>query len=458
MNRVTRTIISLVLALIIAAGLPLTALAAPAQAPWPVPETFPQAEGAILMDARSGAVLYGQNIHNQYYPASITKILTALLVIENCPNLDDKLTFSHRAIYDVEAGSSNAGYTEGDTVTVRTALYALLLASANEAANALAEYVSGSIEDFCDLMNERAKGLGCKDSHFANPSGLNNENHYTTAYDYALICRAAFANDTFVQINGTTYYTLPPMQRQPDGATIYVHHNMLRRNSSQYYEGIIGGKTGYTTLAGNTLVTCAEREGMKLITVVLNGHQTHYDDTKLLLDFGFENFKCIDPAEYGSEYDTVLEGLDITGDGVVNEDIIKPSPSGAVTIPMDSDLEDLNSELVYDIPAAAGAPENACAMITYSYGDRTVGSQFILCKYSRGETDLVIGDPIENENESEAAKEEPITKRARDAFLESSLLVKILVIVGAVLLAGGLIALIIFSSYSLSRRGRRKHF
>ena len=158
------------------------------------------AEGGILMDANSGAILYAKNIHTPYYPASITKILTALIIIENC-DLNDTLTFSHNAIFNVEGNSSSAGFDVGDKITIKDALYALLLKSANESANALAEYYAGSIDKFVDIMNQRAKELGCTESHFANPSGLNNPNHYVTAYDYALICRAAFNNPKFVEID-----------------------------------------------------------------------------------------------------------------------------------------------------------------------------------------------------------------------------------------------------------------
>ena len=259
------------------------------------------AEGGILMDANSGAILYAKNIHTPYYPASITKILTELIIIENC-DLNDTLTFSHNAIFNVEGNSSSAGFDVGDKITVKDALYALLLKSANESANALAEYYAGSIDKFVDIMNQRAKELGCTESHFANPSGLNNPNHYVTAYDYALICRAAFNNPKFVEIDSTTYYKLPASRWVPAGQTIYSHHSMLKRNNPLHYEGIIGGKTGFTSLAGNTLVTCAQRNDLKLITVILNGHMTHYTDTKALLDFGFANFKSVKISDAGNAY------------------------------------------------------------------------------------------------------------------------------------------------------------
>ena len=274
----------LCIVLIFSLSVPRTVRAA---VPWPN-EIAIEAEGGILMDADSGCVIYGKNLHERFFPASITKILTALIIVERC-SLDDTLTFSHNAVYNVERRSTSAGYDTGDQITVREALYAMLLKSANEVANALAEHCAGSIEAFADLMNEKAADLGCKDSHFANPSGLNDPNHYTTPYDYALIAQAAFSNPTFVEFDSTTYYELPPNATNAGRFTVYCGHKMLKKNSNQYYPGIIGGKTGYTTLAGNTLVTCAERDGLRLITVVLNGHSTHYSDTKAMLDFGFAN-------------------------------------------------------------------------------------------------------------------------------------------------------------------------
>ena len=200
-----------------------TALAAP---DWPSGVSV-QAESGIVIDADTGTVLWGQNIHNQYFPASITKIMTALIVIEKC-SLDETVTFSHNAVFNVEAGSSNAGINEGDKLSVKDCLYALLLKSANESANALAEHVAGSTEAFADMMNAKAKELGCTDTHFANPSGLNNPEHYTSTYDMALIARAAFLNPTFEEIDSTTYYKLPPNSINPEGLTIYPGHMMLK--------------------------------------------------------------------------------------------------------------------------------------------------------------------------------------------------------------------------------------
>ena len=230
---------------------------------WPSDVSI-EAEGGIVMDADTGTILYSKNAHIPYFPASITKILTALIVIENC-DLNETVTFSHNAVYNVESNSSSAGLDVGDTLSVRDCLYAMLSKSANEVANALAEHVAGTTEDFAVLMNQKAASLGCQDSNFANPSGLNNPDHYTSVYDMALIGQAALKNETFVDIDSTLYYDLPVTKRNPDGARIYPGHKMIKKNSAEYYSGAFGGKTGYTSLAGNTLVTLAKRDGICLL-------------------------------------------------------------------------------------------------------------------------------------------------------------------------------------------------
>ncbi len=350
------------------------------------------ADGGILIDARSGAIIYGKNIDEVYFPASITKILTALIVIENC-DLDDMVTFSNRAVNSLEANATIVGARAGDKMSVRDCLYALLLQSANEVANALAEHVSGSIEAFCDLMNRRAEELGCKNSHFTNPSGLNDEDHYTTPYDMALISMAAFANPTFREIDSTTYYDVQPgeLKQYPDGWRYYAHHQMLRKNNSLYYEGIIGGKTGYTTLAGNTLVTCAERDGLRLIAVILNGHLTHYEDTKAMLDFGFKNFQSVNIADRDNTYESVEDDLLISGIFPGTSTQLALDRESYITLPINGDITDVSSSMTYDI--GENAPDNAVARIDYTYGDKLVGQAYLEAVtssgYEPGMTELV---------------------------------------------------------------------
>lgn len=244
-----------------------------------------QSEGAVLLDAATGTLLYSKNGETKYYPASITKLMTALLAAEKC-SMSDTVTFSKSATTNLESGAVTLGLVEGDKLTVEQSLYGLMLKSANEVANGLAEHVSGSVGAFSALMNARAKELGCTNTNFVNPNGLNNAGHYTTPHDMALIARAAFQNDTVRKVTSTLTYQIPAT-KNASARTVSMGHKMLYSGDSRYYPGVIGGKTGYTSLAGNTLVTCAEKNGVRLIAVVMKSRSTHYADTKALLDFGF---------------------------------------------------------------------------------------------------------------------------------------------------------------------------
>ncbi|MCI9594696.1 MAG: D-alanyl-D-alanine carboxypeptidase [Lachnospiraceae bacterium] len=243
------------------------------------------AEGAVLLNCGTGQILFEKNGKMPFYPASITKIMTALLTVENC-SLEDVVTFSRTATTNLESGAVTISLMEGDQLTVRDSLYALLLKSANEVANGLAEHMGGSVDNFALMMNNRAAQLGCTGTHFANPNGLNNATHMTTPYDMSLIARAAYANPVISQISTTTAYQMPATKLSGP-KTITMGHKMLYSTDSRYYPGMVGGKTGYTSKAGNTLVTCVEQNGVRLIVVIMKASGTHYTDTKALLDYGF---------------------------------------------------------------------------------------------------------------------------------------------------------------------------
>lgn len=278
---------------------------------WPsVPEL--ECESAILIEPKTGSILMGKNIDGTYFPASITKLMTALLVLENC-DLNDTVTFSYRATHELESGSTHIARTEDEQMSVRDCMYALLLASANEVAQALAEHVGGSIEHFADMMNERAVQLGCTHTHFANPSGLNNDNHYTSAHDMALIMRACIQMPEFLEIESANSYTIPPTNKNEESLTIAQKHKLVKQGED-HYDGALAGKTGYTSIAGNTLVTYAVRGDTELITVVMKSYGTHYDDTRAMLNYGFDNFSMIHlkdaetPSRLESESVTIPSG------------------------------------------------------------------------------------------------------------------------------------------------------
>lgn len=344
---------------------------------WPL-DTGCQSEAGIVMDLDSGAVLFAQNIHVQEYPASITKLLTALVVVENA-SMDEQVTFSHDAVYNVESGSGNKlQLEEGDVLSVKDCLYVMLLQSSNQAANALAEHVGGSREAFADMMNEKAASLGCRESHFVNPSGLNDPEQLTSAYDMAQIGAAVFGNPTLLEICSTTSATLPPTINNPNGRTYSMEHKLVVTGDSSdenYYPSAVAGKTGYTSLAGQTLVTYAEQDGRRQVAVTLKSTQrTHYSDTKTILDFGFARFKNVSVAENETDYVTGEEPVTI-GDETYSPSDLYLDEKSVVTLPNDAQFSDADKYLQTEIPASH--PEGAVARIIYTYNDRQIGVAWV---------------------------------------------------------------------------------
>ena len=241
-------------------------------------------EAAVLYDATANQVFFEKNAYQAMYPASTTKIMTALLAAEKLSE-SDTLTFASTAVNGLESGATTVQMTTGDTMTVKDALHALLLKSACEVANGLAEKVSGSQSAFAELMNKRASELGAKNTNFRNASGLNDQSHYTCAYDLALIAKAAFSNSLLKTVFATKSYTLPASKNR--GRLELANSNkMLYSGNSEYFAGILGGKTGYTSKAGNTLVEVAEVNGHMLIAVALKSTGQQYTDCKALLNYG----------------------------------------------------------------------------------------------------------------------------------------------------------------------------
>lgn len=360
---------------LMAAGMPMTAFAKP---DWPS-DTGIESEAGIVMDADSGAVLFGQNIHVQKAPASITKILTALVVIENS-SLDDTITFSHDAVYNVEDGSGNKNsIEEGDTLSVRDCLYLLLMRSSNQAANALAEHVGGSRDGFVKMMNEKTAELGCENSHFANPSGLNDDTQLTSVYDMALIASAAYKNDTLLTISKDKSYRLPATKNNPDGVTIQPEHKLLittDTESPNYYPYAVAGKTGYTSIAGQTLVTYAIKDDRRQIAVTMKSTQaTHYQDTIALMDFGFLRFKNVNISENETAYTSGDQPVQI-GDNSYQPSDLSMDTLAVITLPKDASFADAEKTVVTDLPE--DAPQGAVALLSYKYNDRKIGQVYLI--------------------------------------------------------------------------------
>ena len=329
-----------------------------------------EAEAAVVMDADTGAFLYSKNMDRKEYPASITKIMTALVAIES-GKLDSKIKFSENAVYNLEEGSSHVGIQVGEVLSMRRALYGLMLESANDVANGIAETVGGSISGFADLMNAKAAELGCVNTHFTNPHGLQNEEHYTCARDMALITQAALKHPTFQKIAGTTNYTCPKTNKVDEERYWYNHNQMIQKDAEYYYEGCFGGKTGFTSDALNTLVSYAKTDGRTLICVELhvNGKDKAYSESHAMLDYAFENFQNVTvPANESTVTRSQLIGMDNLGE-----------LSALRTGEMDETLVSGPSEVTVTIPktAEASAVErkgNGSGGLIYSYNGWQVGN------------------------------------------------------------------------------------
>lgn len=252
---------------------------------------------AILIDSNSGNVLYEKNSNMPMFPASTTKILTTIIALENS-SLDEEITASAEAITPIKSGYTNANIQIGETLSMQDLLYALLLNSANEAANIIAERIGGSVENFANIMNAKAMELGCTSTHFVNANGIHNDSHYTTASDLAIIMRYCMQNETFRKIVSTKEYTLPATEQYPSEDRILKNSNrLMKQDNPYYYPYVIGGKTGFTTQAQNCLICVSHKDGLELISVILHaeatedGRSARYLDTISLLEYGNNNFK-----------------------------------------------------------------------------------------------------------------------------------------------------------------------
>ena len=254
------------------------------------------AKSAIVMDAKTGQVLYEKDAHSRYYPASITKIMTCYLALTK-GNLDSVITMSDQAIWGIPRDSSHIALDVGEQITLRDALYAVMMVSANEAAWAVAEEISGSVSAFADLMNETAASLGCENTHFVNANGLHDENHYTTAYDMALITKKALENDTFREITAATYYEIPPTNLNDETRYLWQDNKLILEDSEYYYPACEGGKAGFTDEAQGTHVAWAKVGDTELICVILYAKPglSKYPDIEALFDYCFDNYSYQQP-------------------------------------------------------------------------------------------------------------------------------------------------------------------
>lgn len=265
---------------------------------------------AILVETATNKILYEKNSKQKMYPASTTKVMTAIIVLENC-SLDEKVTISYNAIGNIPKGYTTAELLVDEVLTVEQLLHLLLIESASDAANALAEHVAGSIESFASMMNTKAHELGCTNTNFVNPDGQHNENHYSTAQDLYLIANYAMKNDTFRNIVRKSLYVLYPTNIYSTERK-YTNTNQLLNTSSKFYDRrVIGTKTGFTTPAGNCLITCAVDNGMEIMSVVLGGlveednTSQRYTSTLNLINYAFDNYAYKTLHEQNGYFETL---------------------------------------------------------------------------------------------------------------------------------------------------------
>ena len=241
-----------------------------------------KAEAYCVINRKDGSIVYSKNMDDRYYPASITKIMTALVTLEHCTDLDDTVVFNSEVMDSISSNSStlNPVAILDEEMTVRDALFGLMLNSANECASALAVYTAGSIDAFVEMMNDKAQELGAVNTHYMNAHGLDDDDHYTTAHDMAIIFDAALKNDVFRYVDSTATYTIPATNKY--GERNCTSTNQLI-NGARPYEGVYAGKTGHTAKAGRTLVTAAYRDGMDLICVIMKSdNDNFYSDTDII--------------------------------------------------------------------------------------------------------------------------------------------------------------------------------
>lgn len=379
---------------------------------------------AIVMEMSTGTILYEKNSTEKLYPASITKIMTVMIALENS-SLDEIVTFSDAAIDNTEGSGIARDY--GEQMTMEDCLYAIMLASANECAYAVAEHVAGDIETFAEMMNAKAAELGCVNTHFVNPHGLHDENHYTCSYDMALIGQAAYANETFRIITGTKARMIPPTNKHEEETPLQNHNKLLHRyQSGNYvYEYCTGGKTGYTTDANSTLVTFAEKDGMALVSVVMNTDRTsEWTDSIAMFNYGFDNFHMVSVAENETKYDVQKEVNDGGLGG--NQPFVMLDTGANIILPKTAEFSEAKSVIAYnnEVSEVAGT-------ITYTYADRVVGTADIVA------TGVKLDEFVfDNQKDGTGS-------RMDDTIIE----IKPMMIVGILVAIGILVALILFTKY-----------
>ena len=419
------------------------------------------AQSAILMEMNTHTILYAKNIDEKLYPASTTKILTCLLAAQNC-NLNDTVTFSHSAVYEVPSDGSNMGMDEGESITLEQAMYGVLVGSANEAASAVGEHVAACLgkeattQAFAEIMNEKASALGCKNTHFVNANGLYDDNHYTSAYDLALIGCEFFNNEILCKMSSTPTYNIPPTATQPDDIWINSK-NKLFKNREFAYPYLLGSKTGFVSQSRQTLVSGAEKDGMKLVCVVfMEETPAQFEDTVKLFNYGFENFKKLMVDDYETKYsidnlDLFDTDSDLFGDST---SLMTMEKDSYIVVPATAEFEDVSSKVTY----SKEKNSDVIATIEYSYSDVCVGTCDISFSSAKPESfDFSTEEDAQTEFSSAASTQ--LEESEQEQTSQNVIFINVKkVIIGILIVAGIIILIMVFlsvlSSYSFSPRGQ----
>lgn len=398
-------------------------------------ENWPQgpdvtADSAIVMDINSGAILYGKQVDKKEYPASITKIMTALLALENGDLNADRVTFSEDCINFLEYGDAHIGMQAGEEISLNDAMYGMLLASANEVSYAIAENIGNKLgigyTGFIEKMTTRAQELGCENTHFMNANGLHDPNHYVSAKDMAMISAEAYKYEAFRNVIKTQQYTIPPTNLVGEQRTFQQNHKMIYEGNQYYYDACTSGKTGYTDQARTTLVSYAEKNGMQLVCVVLRTRGgVAYTDTQALFEYAFNNFQKV-----------LLKNVE------TSKDFSKIPEDAYVILPKTASTDELMEKVEKTVSPAEDNKKEA--EVTYTYGEVPIGKATLA--FSEGYL-------LKQEKKTEDAAGE--TEKVKEEKTEGLPLgVKILLGIGVVILIAGIV-LYIYVCREKEKRRRR---
>lgn len=384
-------------------------------------------ESGIVMDIDSGAILYAKNIDDQHYPASITKVATALLALK-IYKMDEVVKFTWDDISFLEYGDAHIAMKENEEISMEDAMCGMLLASANEVSHAIGAHMKGGYDEFVKLLNETTRDIGCKNSHWVNTYGLHDPEHYTSVRDMALIGSEAFKYKKFREIINTYEHVIPETELTNEKRYVHQNHKMIREWDNRYYEYCVGGKTGYTDQALTTLITFATKDDVNLVAVVMRTHgggNNAYTDTKEILNYGFDNFTKVDVSD-------IVEK---------NEKISEIEGFSYVMLPTGVDKGNLESSFV----------------LPTEEGDRTGKMSFTYEGQEVGTVKVKITDREYNRIHGITEKQKPTEKKKGKTGLPIALKV-ILIILGIfAILFAAFMGFVIYRRYQIKKRRRQRH-